>query len=301
MTESKDQYLLDKYYILNMGDYSQPGSELCEILHRLDENGVLDEIDKDWIKSKGMFKFFEFLKKWEESGKPNFDLLKERKLANDAIHIGEKYGIYIRHPKSILSKILQRIAKGNRFSKRDVIWLIEKEYLKGELKLEYHRREAVFYLDNLAIDKSLWNIVNASSHFRKAHLSNKSIEITENINFKKIKNKHLKSALSITRGGEFRDIQQFEEGLKYAQKGYSFDSSSFHPCTLFGAIYYEMQNFLLGDKWFERAVENGAEVNNIDSELRSIFKRTKGKERDKLKEHLLKTDPYRYSWVNKKT
>ncbi len=86
--------------------------------------------------------------------------------------------------------------------------------------------------------------------------------------------------------------------MKNAQKGFSFDPSSFYPCTLFGAIYYEMGNYSLGDKWFSKAMENGAEIDNIDSELRSIFKRTKGKERVELKKHLLKMDSSRYRWVN---
>lgn len=301
MTESKDQYLLNKYYILNMGDYSQPGSELCEILHRLDENGVLDEIDKDWIKGKGMFKFFEFLKKWEETGKPNFESIKARKTANEALYVGEKYGIRIHSPKSLLCKILQRIAKGNQFPKKDVVWLHDKGYLEGELKNEYHRREADFHLKNYAKTKNEWDIVNASSHFRKAHLPQKSLELTDSINLKRIKDIHLKSALSVTRGGAFRDLHQLEDALKNAQKSFSFDSSSFHPCTLYGAIYYETGNFTLGDKWFKKAVENGAKTNNIDSELRSIFKRAKGKEREELKKHLLKTDRHRYNWVNKKT
>ena len=64
-----DEYLLEKYRIPEMGDYSKPGSELCNILHRLDTNKKLDEVDKKWIKDKGMFKFYKFLENWERTGK----------------------------------------------------------------------------------------------------------------------------------------------------------------------------------------------------------------------------------------
>lgn len=60
-----------------------------------------------------------------------------------------------------------------------------------------------------------------------------------------------------------------------------------------------MGNLDLGRKWFDKAIDNGADMDNIDSELRSIFIGTKGKERAELKKHLLKIDYDRYGWVNK--
>ncbi len=55
MNKEVDKYLLMKYAIPNIGDYSsyyKPGSILCEILYRLNKNKKLDHIDKEWIKDK---------------------------------------------------------------------------------------------------------------------------------------------------------------------------------------------------------------------------------------------------------
>ena len=73
MVKETDEYLLKKYHIPSMGDYSQPGSVLCSILQRLDTNKRLDASDKKWIRDKGMFTFYKFLENWENTGKPNFN------------------------------------------------------------------------------------------------------------------------------------------------------------------------------------------------------------------------------------
>ncbi len=77
MSKKIDEYLLKKYSIPPMGDYSQPGSVLCGILYRLTKNKKLDDIDKKWIRDKGMDRFYQFLERWEETGKPNYYTLHE--------------------------------------------------------------------------------------------------------------------------------------------------------------------------------------------------------------------------------
>jgi hypothetical protein len=70
------------------------------------------------------------------------------------------------------------------------------------------------------------------------------------------------------------------------------------PCTLLGALYYEMGDFSLGDEWFAKAVERGARPRALDEELRSIYLRSSGVRREGMKRHLLAVDPIRYGWVN---
>ena len=78
MNKKTDEYLLKKYSIPPMGDYSQPGSVLCGILHRLNKNKKLDDADTKWIRDKKeLSKFYKFLENWEERGKPNFNALHE--------------------------------------------------------------------------------------------------------------------------------------------------------------------------------------------------------------------------------
>jgi len=77
MSKKIDEYLLKKYSIPPMGDDSQPGSVLCGILYRLTKNKKLDDIDKKWISDKGMDRFYQFIERWEETGKPNYYTLHE--------------------------------------------------------------------------------------------------------------------------------------------------------------------------------------------------------------------------------
>ncbi|MCK5677842.1 MAG: hypothetical protein KAH72_05140 [Flavobacteriaceae bacterium] len=77
MGKKIDEYLLKKYSIPPVGDDSQPGSTLCHILHRLNKNKKLNDIDKKWIQAKGMLRFYKFLKNWEETGEPDFYNLHE--------------------------------------------------------------------------------------------------------------------------------------------------------------------------------------------------------------------------------
>jgi len=299
--------LLIKYRIPSMGDYSQPGSELCCILHRLDKSSKLNEIDKTWIKNKGMFNFYKFIEHWEKNKKPNFNLIKTRYLPprnirqNDSvIQYAKKYDIDIKYPNSKLYKIFQYIKKGKRFLKEDITWLIRNNFLykKRALLLEYHYREAEYYKNNYSKSGNLWDIVNASSHYRKAKMPKIAISLVDNIVLKKIKSNSLKSALTITQGGAYRDLLDLDKALENANKGFNYDSLSFHPCTLFGAVYYQMRKFSLGDKWYAKAVKNGANTESVDSEIRAIYKSTKGKEREEFKRHLLGIDSARYHWVH---
>ena len=301
MSGSRDRHLLEKYFVPNMGGYSEPGSHLCGILHRLDENGYMYNDDKQWIRDKGMFTFVKFIKDWEKNGKPNFRPLEEKIGKQNIRSIGSKYGIYIRNPNSRLYKIVKRIENGMRFIEKDVIWLSQRGFLDGEIKSEYHKREATHYLKTYTKDGNAWNLVNSSSQFRKALLPVKAREATDTVKFKKIKNHHLKSALAVTRGGAYRDMGELSEALIWAQRSYSYESKSFHPCTLYGAIYYQQGKYELGQKWFEKAVENGASLDKVDSELRAIYRRMKGENQKKMKHHLLSIDSRRYDWVKRST
>ena len=100
--------LLQKYCIPSMGEYSQPGSYLCEILQRLDENHSLNEDDKKWIKNKGLFQFLKFIEEWEYSGKADFRPLEKDKIYEEIADLEYKYGFHIRSPKSVLYKILKQ-------------------------------------------------------------------------------------------------------------------------------------------------------------------------------------------------
>ena len=297
-----DQELLDKYCIPSMGDYSEPGSHLCHILRRLDKNHRLSEEDKAWIKSKNMLQFHAFVMDWEKTGKPNFKpfrLRREREQRNrEAERLTKRLGFNI-YPGSPVYKRFQKMLKAKRFPERDIVWLHKNDFFTREVRAIYHGKEAQHYLNVYKQDKNPWNLVNASSHLRKSHKPEKAVEATAKLQLDKFKNKRLKSAICVTRGGAYRDLQDFDKALEYAEKGYQFDSASHHPCTLFGAIYYQTNQYDLGAKWYKKAEQNGAPPKDVDSEIRAIFRKTKGKQREEMKRHLLNVDSERYLWVKK--
>ena len=110
--------LIAKYYVPNMGDYSAAGSELSSILERLDVNRALSDEDKRYLRGKGLFDLFAFVEKLEETGKPDFRILRAKIERQEKISIRrklwQKYDIdYIEgaHMRQMMD-ILLRVEKG---------------------------------------------------------------------------------------------------------------------------------------------------------------------------------------------
>lgn len=298
--------LIAKYSIPNMGSYTAVGGEVSTILECLDTNKALSEEDKQWIRDKGLFDLCEFVKKLEQTGKADFKILsskleREKKL-NIRRKLLEKYKIDYINSQDMRQMIqaLKKLDRGNRLEEKDVLWLSTNDYFfyYPIIKQTFHKNEALYYRQCFEKDDDPWQAVNASSHYRKAGLSAEALKILNKIDVDKHRNKHLRSALFTTKGGCKRDLHQLDDAIELALSAHSYDSNSFHPCTLLGALYYELGNFSLGDEWFAKAVKRGATIENLDNELRYIFKRANKSEQEALKRHLLNVDSVRYSWVN---
>jgi len=297
--------LIEKYYVPDMGGNSSNGSDLSLILERLDINQSLSSEDKQHLRDKGLFDLNAFVTKLEQTGIPDFSIMRTKverdQRKNQRRDLWSKYGIdYIEqeHMHQMLNIVLQ-VETGARLSEKDVIWLTTKKYFFTGLKRAFHKNEALFFHKCFEQSKDPWKAVNASSDYRKADLASEAVKLLVKIDIDAQKDNHLKSAICTTKGGAKRDLRQFDEALQLAEKAHLFDSNSFHPCTLLGAVNYELENYLLGDEWFAKAVERGANPDIVDHELRSIFKRANKTKQEELKLHLLKIDPVRYGWVSK--
>lgn len=214
----------------------------------------------------------------------------------------EKYGFYFfiepEDYKAVMT-IIRKMEGNSRLSEKEIVWLTTevREYFTPELKKCYHEHEAKYHENKFKKDKNPWSAVNASSHYRKCDVPKNSLSLLRQINFSKIRNKHLKSAICTTKGGSKRDLGEFQQAIKLATEAHSYDPKSFHPCTLLGAVNYEIGNLTEGNAWFEKAEKRGASTGSVDHELRSIYKRADKKKKEELRQHLLQLDPYRYSWV----
>ncbi|MBM9616026.1 hypothetical protein JWJ90_17290 [Desulfobulbus rhabdoformis] len=198
--------------------------------------------------------------------------------------------------------ILRRVDRGTRLSEKDIVWLSTKgkEYYTIELREEYHRIEAEFYACEFKKSKDPWSAVNASSHYRKCGRAKIADSMLTAIALSKLKNSRLKSAVCTTHGGVRRDLREYDDALRLGDQAHRLTPKDFRPCTLLGAVNIEIGNYDLGQAWYKKAVELGASEKSVDDDLRSIFMRADKIKQEEMRNHLLRIDPVRYSWVRRK-
>jgi len=296
--------LLKKYVIPNMGDYTAVGGELSSILDRLDKHKVLSPEDKAFIRNKGLFDLCEFVKRLEETKRQDFHYLRARNARGPQRRkmLWAKYGIgFIEsaHMHRMIA-ILERVEVGARVADADVLWLVKNDYRTYELKCAIHEIEAKYFREVFEKTNDPWAAVNASSHFRKAESPSEALSLLDRIEISSQSNDHLKSALCTTKGGALRDQKNYEEALLIGMQAHNFDARSFHPCTLIGVIHFETGDFALGEKWFAMALQRGATLDALDSEVRAILRRLNDVRRSTLADHLIKADPVRYAWLRQR-
>jgi hypothetical protein len=224
-------------------------------------------------------------------------------------------------PSSPLYAILQKLQKAERLEPTDVAWLEEnktearqptysyyewqeerryegRKLFSGKILTAYHKIEATFYEQEYQRAGNQWNLPNASSHWRKASQPKQALKLTENLNFDKIKENKLKSAILTTRGGAFRDIEELSKAEKCALQAIEYQPNSHHPYTLMGAICFERGEYSQGEDWFAEAIKRGASPRDQDAEIKRVVKNAKDEnKRSEVVEYLLKKDSQRYAWA----
>ncbi|MEA5618636.1 hypothetical protein VB711_12425 [Cronbergia sp. UHCC 0137] len=195
--------------------------------------------------------------------------------------------------------IMIKLEKRERLDPVLVFRLMDEGLLSrgGKIAIAYYRLEAEFSEQELKRTGNKWNIPTASSYWRKANEAELALKLT-NLDLAKITENNLKSAILVTRGAALRDINELNDAEDCARKAIEYQPDSHQPYTLMGAICYDKNNHEEGDYWFELAVENGAETEDIDAERKRIIKSTKDEQkRHEAAEYLLKKDPKRYAWA----
>lgn len=182
-------------------------------------------------------------------------------------------------------------------------WQKEPQYqgiklFSGKIWIAYHTIEANFYEQEFQRTENKWNLANASSHWRKADEPEQALQLTNNLEFDKIKENKLKSALLTSRGGTFRDIRKLDKAENCARQAIEYQPKSHHPYTLMGAICFERHQLSDGEYWFQEAIKRGANPRDMDSEIKRVVKNAKDEnKRREVIEYLLKKDSQRYSWA----
>jgi tetratricopeptide (TPR) repeat protein len=201
---------------------------------------------------------------------------------------------------SRLMNMLHRLDGGNRLTDDDVLWLTTegRNYFSESLRTAFHAREAAFFVDEYLRTSDPWNAVNASGHFRKCAEARKAHDLLTSIPPDRQKVPKLRSAIATTHGGVMRDLNRLDEALKLGNQAHAFTPRDFRPCTLLGAVNFELGHFDTARDWYAKAIERGATERSIDFDLRGIFLRADPVRREKIRAFLLGENPDRYSWVN---
>ncbi|HEY9298410.1 MAG TPA: hypothetical protein VIQ31_19050, partial [Phormidium sp.] len=302
---------------------SSPSSHLYKVLKKLESDNHLGEQDINFLKKRKLTdtltiaqdKYAATLKSKIESGEQleesDINWLKENGRENIIAIAQRKHFALLKVKYRILDPrnqlpldpfytIMQQLEREERLDPVLVVQLIEEALLspEGRIALAFHRLEAKFYEQEYQRTGNQWNLPNASSHWRKADKPRQALKLTENLNFDKIKENKLKSALLTTRGGAFRDIEELDKAEKCALKAIEYQPNSHHPYTLMGAICYERGKYTKGDYWFGEAIKRGASPSDQDAEIKRVVKNAKDEnKRSEVVEYLLKKDPQRYSWA----
>lgn len=196
-------------------------------------------------------------------------------------------------------EIMLKLEREERLDPKQVIQLIEEGRLSrhGKIAIASHRLEAMFYEKEYQRTGNRWNLPSASSNWRKANEPERSLKVTEKVNWNKVQESDLKSALWVTRGAAFRDLHQLDEAESCATEAMKCQPDSHQPYTLLGAICYDRGKYAEGDKWFEMATERGSD--DTDNEIEKIVRMTKDKDkRREVVDYLLNKDPNRYQWAS---
>lgn len=209
-----------------------------------------------------------------------------------------KYQVIGQLPVDPFYEIMLTIEREERLDPKQVVQLIEEGRLSrhGKIAIAYYRLEAIFYEKEYQRTGNRWNLPSASSNWRKADEPEQALKVTENINWSKVKEPDLKSALWVTRGAAFRDLMKLDEAENCANQAIECQPNNHQPYTLMGAICYDRSQYVDGDKWFSMAIERGAD--DTDDEIKRIVRMTKDKEkRREVIEYLLNKDKKLYAWA----
>ncbi|MEH1792763.1 hypothetical protein [Nostoc sp.] len=251
---------------------------------KIESVGILSDSELEWLNKKGHQDIIILAQQ------KHFTILKS------------KYGLILTNPTLSIDpfyKIMVKLEKKERLDILLVAQLIEQKLLSrdGKIAVAHYRLEAEFYEQEIKRTGHKWDIPTASSYWRKANEPEQALKIT-NLDLGKIREGNLKSAILVTRGAAFRDMDNLADAESCARKAMNYQPNSYQPYTLMGAISYDRGDYAEGDYWFEQAIQRGAKTEDIDDELKRVFRSTKDEnKRHEAAEYLLKKDSQRYAWA----
>jgi hypothetical protein len=320
LQQTREFAALKAKYKANEYQDSSPKSHLYKILKRLELSNQLGEQDINFLKKRKLTEIIEIanekyasiLKSKIDSGEllneSEIDWLQNKRREDIIILAQQKHFAILKrkyrliYPSFALEPfyaIMVKLEKKERLDPKLVLQLMEEELLSpgGKIALTYYRLEAEFYEQEFHRTGNKWDIPTASSYWRKADEPEQALKLT-NLDLNQIRESKLKSAISVTRGAAFRDMDNLADAEICAKKAMEYHPDSHQPYTLMGAICYDKSDYRKGDYWYEQAIQRGAKPEDIDDERKRVIRSTKDEnKRHEAAEYLLEKDLQRYAWA----
>ncbi|MBE9183729.1 hypothetical protein IQ270_03055 [Microcoleus sp. LEGE 07076] len=323
-SEKREFAILKVKYNANQHEDSSISSPLYKVLQKLEESNPLEEEEVCWLQEQRLTdtltianeKYATFLKEKIKSGedvnesevkwiklndrKDILALLEQKHFAK----LKAKYqfvDLRSEIPRETIYEIMLQLEEGTRLDRLMVAQLIVNDQLSpnGKIAKAHHTLEATFYEQEYKRTGNKWNLVSASSDWRKAKNPQKASELTNNFNFNKIPGDELKSALLTTRGTAFRDVENFSEAEKCAKQAIDYCPHGYEPYLLMATISKRQEKYEDYVFWENEAIKRGAELGDEDYELKRMVKNIKDEVKlQEVVEYLLKEDPHQYAWAN---
>lgn len=299
---------------------SSPKSHLYKILKRLELSNQLGEEDINFLKKRKLTEIIEIAnEKYASNLKSKIDLgellneseiewLKNNRREDIIILAQQKHFAILKIKYRLIDPslplepfyaIMVKLEKKERLDPKLVLQLMEEELLSGggKIALAYYRLEAEFYEQEFHRTGNKWDIPTASSYWRKADEPEQALKLT-NLDLSQIRENKLKSAILVTRGAAFRDMNNLADAEICAKKAMEYHPDSYQPYTLMAAIAHDRGDYTKTDYWHEQAIKRGAKTEDIDDERKRLIRSTKDdNKRHEAAEYLLKKDSQRYSWA----
>ena len=211
--------------------------------------------------------------------------------ANEFLELKAKYQAQSYRTTSlpnVLHLTLLCIDGGELLKNDQIIWL-ESNRLYDTL--------AIYRQNEYQKTKNPWELIKASGYWRKAGKSIQTVELTSFlIENHKSATGSVKSAIFTTRGGAFRDLKDLLNAEQCAKESIK-QNESFHSYNLLGSIYFERGEPEQGEKYFNRAIELGAQPKDQEYQMQSALKNAGKSETATIAQFLLQRDPKKYHWA----
>lgn len=322
LEQKREFAALKAKYKATVYEDSSPSNHLYKLLKRFESENKLSEQDINFLKKRKLTdtiafineKYASTLRIKVESGEllseAEIDWLKQNQREDIITFAKQKHFATLKKkyryveaenklPFETIYTIMLKLEKRDRLDPLLVVQLIEKDclYRHGKIAIAHYKLEADFYEEEFKRTGHKWHIPNASSYWRKADEPERALQLT-NLDLSNIRENNLKSAILVTRGAAFRDINDSDNAESCAKKAIESHPPSYQPYTLLGAIYYDRSQYSTGDYYFEEAVKRGAKTEDIDDEIKRVVRSTKDdNKRQEVVNYLLKKDSRRYAWA----